>query len=105
MGDITVGKIVKETVEIIWEELHPLHMPLPSTESLRNNANEFENVWNFPRVVGCLDGKYIRIVCPTDSGAMLFKYKKYLSVVLQALVDVNSKFITVDAGGFGKQSD
>jgi len=30
MGDTTVGRIVKETVEILWEELHPLHMPLPT---------------------------------------------------------------------------
>ena len=100
MGDNTAGKIVKETVEILWEELHPLHMPLPTTESLKNNANEFENVWNFPHVVGCLDGKHIRIVSPTDSGAIFFNYKKYLSVVLQGLVDANYKFISVDMGGF-----
>ena len=35
MGDTTVGKIVKETVEILLEELHPLHMPPPTTESLK----------------------------------------------------------------------
>jgi len=81
MGETTVGRIVKETVEILWEELHPLHMPLPTTESLKNNANEFENIWNFPHVVGCLDSKHIRIVCPTDSDAMFFKYKKHFSVV------------------------
>jgi hypothetical protein len=52
MRDTTVGKIVKETVEILWEELHSLHMPPPTTESLKNNANEFENVWHFPHVVG-----------------------------------------------------
>jgi hypothetical protein len=80
-------------------------MPLPTAESLRNNANEFENIWNFPHVVGCLDGKHIRIVCPNDSGSMFFNYKKYFYVVLQALVDANYKFITVDIGGFGKQSD
>jgi len=105
MGDTTVGRILKETVEILWEELHPLHMPLPTTESLKNNANEFENIWNFPHVVGCLDGKHIRTVCPTNSGAMFFNYKKYFSVVLKGLVDANYKFIAVDMGGFGKQSD
>ena len=76
MGDTTVGREVKETVEILWEELHPLHMPLPTTESLKSNAKESENVWNFPHVTGCLDGKHIHIVCPTDSGAMFFNYKK-----------------------------
>jgi len=105
MGDTTVGRIVKETVEILWEELHPLHMPLPTTESLKSNAKEFESVWNFPHVVGCLGGKHIRIVCPTDSGAMFLNYKKYFSVVLQGIVDANYKFIIVDMGGFGKQSD
>jgi hypothetical protein len=105
MGDTTVRRIVKERVEILWEELHPLHMPLPTTESLRNNADEFENVWNFPHVSGCLDGKHICIVCPIDFGATFLNYKKYFSVVLQGLVDANYKFITVDIGGFGKQSN
>ena len=60
---------------------------------------------HFPHVVSCLDGKHIRIVCPTDSGAMFFNYKNYFSVVPQGTVDANYKFITVDMGGFGKQSD
>jgi len=64
MGDTTVGRLVKETVEILWEELHPLHMPLPTTESLKSNAKELENVWNFPHVIGCLDGKHIHTGCP-----------------------------------------
>jgi len=38
MGDTTVRRTVKETVEILWEELHPLHMPLLTTESLKSNA-------------------------------------------------------------------
>jgi len=88
IGDTTVRRIIKETVEILWEELHPLHMPLPTTESLKSNAKEFENVWSFPHVAGCLDGKHIRIVCPADSGAT-FNYKKYFSVVLLGLVDAN----------------
>jgi hypothetical protein len=71
----------------------------------KNKANEFQNIWNFPHVVGCLDGKHIRTDCPTDFGAMVFIYKKYFSVFLQGLVDANSNFITVDMGGFGKQSD
>ena len=104
MGVNTVGRIVKETVEILWDELHPLHMPLPTTESLKNNANEFENVWKSPHVIGSLDGRYIHIICPPAPGAMFFNYKKYYSVVLQGLVDANYKFITVDMGGFGKQS-
>jgi len=36
---------------------------------------------------------------------MFFNYKKHFSVVLQGLVDVNYKFITVDMGDFRKESD
>jgi hypothetical protein len=36
---------------------------------------------------------------------MFFNYKKYFSVVLQRLVDANCEFITVNMGGFGKQSN
>jgi hypothetical protein len=32
-------------------------------------------------------------------------YKQYHSVVLQAVVDANLKFVTVDVGACGKQSD
>jgi len=35
MRDTAVGRIVKETVETLWEELHLLHMPLLTTESLK----------------------------------------------------------------------
>ena len=75
MGDNKVGKTVKEIVEILWKELHPLHMPLPTTESLKYNATEFENIWSFPHVFGCLNCKRICIVCPSDSVTMFFNYK------------------------------
>lgn len=105
MGKSTVGKIIKETIVNIWEVLQPLHMPSPTTESLKRNAEDFENIWNFPHAVGCLDGKHVRIICPNNSGSMFWNYKKFFSVVLQGLVDANYKFITVDMGGYGKQSD
>jgi hypothetical protein len=36
---------------------------------------------------------------------MFFNYKKYFSFVVQGIADANDKFIAVDIGGFGKQSD
>lgn len=105
MGKTTVGEIVKETLLFLWEELHPLHMPLPTTESLKKSADDFEEIWNFPHAVGSLDGKHIRIICPPKSGSMFFNYKKFFSVVLQGLVDAHYKFLVVDIGGYGKQSD
>lgn len=105
MGKSTVVMIVKETVTAIWEKLRPLKMPTPSKDDFDQIAKDFDELWNFPHVIGCLDGKHIRIKCPDNSASMFFNYKKYFSIVLQGLVDASYKFITVDVGGYGKQSD
>lgn len=105
MGKSTVAMIVKETVTAVWEELQQIYMPTPSEKDFEKIANEFAEFWNFPHVIGCLDGKHVRIKCPDNSGSMYFNYKKHFSIILQGLVDANYKFITVDVGGYGKQSD
>lgn len=105
MGKSTVAMIVKETVTAIWEELQPMYMPKPSKEDFEKIAKDFAELWNFPHVIGCLDGKHVRIKCPANSASMYFNYKKYFSIILQGLVDASYKFVTVDVGGYGKQSD
>lgn len=42
---------------------------------------------------------------PKNSGSLFFNYKKDFSVVLLALVDADYKFVTVDIGAYGKNSD
>lgn len=105
MGASTVGKIISETVVALWEELQPEHMSIPTTDIFQKIAEDFYNTWNFPHVIGAIDGKHVRIICPKKSGSMFFNYKKYFSVVLQGVVDANYKLIAIDVGGYGKQSD
>ena len=105
MGATTVGKIVAETVRVLWEELEQEHMPVPTEESFKSIAEEFYSIWNFPNCLGSIDGKHIRIQCPQNSGSMYYNYKTYFSIVLQAVADAHYRFTTVDVGGYGKQSD
>lgn len=105
MGVSTVSGIVRETVELIWNVLLDDHMPIPTEETFKKISDDYYRLWNFPNCVGTLDGKHIRIRCPSHSGSMFHNYKGFFSIVLQALVDANYKFISIDVGGYGKQSD
>lgn len=105
MGASTVSSIVRETVEIIWEELQPIHMKTPTEDSWKMIAKQFYEKWNFPNCLGAIDGKHIRIKCPPHSGSMFYNYKQFFSIVLQAVADPNYRFTTIDVGGYGKQSD
>ncbi|XP_076301938.1 uncharacterized protein LOC143220086 [Lasioglossum baleicum] len=96
MGDCTIAKIVYEACEAIWETLKEIHMPVPSTDDLYRISLEYEQQWGFPNCVGSIDGKHVRIKCPSKYGSMFFNYKKFFWVHLQGIADANSKFLTVD---------
>jgi hypothetical protein len=100
-----VASIVKEVSCAIWMALQLRHMPNPLVEMFKKIAEEFRSLWNFPNCIGSIDGKHIRLKCPRNSGSQFFNYKQFHSMVLQAVVDARMKFIAVDVGAYGKQSD
>jgi hypothetical protein len=51
-----------------------------------------------------IDGKYLRIRYPPNPCSQYFNCIQYHTVLLQTVVDANIKFVTVDVGGYGKQS-
>lgn len=59
----------------------------------------------WPNYVSSIDGKHVRIKAPKHSGSLYFNYKDYYSIVMLALVDADFKFVTVDAGSYGKEGD
>jgi len=105
MGASTVGKIVHETCQIIWDELVNEFMPVPSQEQLEKISDDFYRRWKFPNCIGCIDGKHCQTKCPVNSGSSYFNYLKYFSLVLQGVADADKKFITIEVGARGKQSD
>nr|CAH7720890.1 unnamed protein product [Callosobruchus chinensis] len=105
MGASTVGKIIKEVCAALWEVFPPLHMKQPTTADFLRISEEYNRLWDFPNCIGALDGKHIRIKCPSHSGSMFFNYKHYFSIVLQGLVDDHYRFISIDVGGYGKQKN
>lgn len=80
-------------------------MPPPTKKHFEEVAAQYWNLWNFPNCIGAIDGKHIRIKCPASSGSMFYNYKHFFSIVLQGISDANCKFIAIEVGGYGKQSD
>ncbi|KAJ8953462.1 hypothetical protein NQ318_023581 [Aromia moschata] len=64
-------------------------------------SKEYFKVWNFPNCLRALDGKHVKIKCPSHSGSMYYNYKQYFSIVLQGVCDVKYRFTMIDVGGFG----
>ena len=64
-------------------------------------------VWrlcHFPNCLGAIDGKDLAIQAPVKSDSMYYNYKGTRSILL-AVYDVNYRFILVDVGEAGQESE
>lgn len=52
MSPFTISRIVREVCIAIYDVLVEEHMPVPSPAGFRTIAEQFENQWNFPNVIG-----------------------------------------------------
>ena len=80
-------------------------VPKPDEEHWLKIALEFYFKFDFLLCLGTLDGKHIWIKKPRRSGSKYFSYKHYFSIVLLAVTDANGKFVVVDVGSCGGNSD
>lgn len=100
-----ISRIIKKTLSSLRRHLISLCIPPLSLDEKKQKANEFGQKWNFPNCLGAVDGKHIRIRCPSHSGSLFHNYKDFFSIVLLAVVDANYKFIFIDVGSYGKEGD
>ncbi|KAB0803091.1 hypothetical protein PPYR_00061 [Photinus pyralis] len=80
-------------------------MPKPTEELWKTSSARFNQQWNFPNCVAAIDGKHINIQCPFNAGSTYYNYKGSHSIVLMALVDADYKFIAINVGSYGRNSD
>ncbi|XP_056407809.1 uncharacterized protein LOC130303623 isoform X2 [Hyla sarda] len=105
VGKSTLSGIVKETCTMIWQYMQPISLPSPNQERWLQAASGFQSVSYFPNCIGAVDGKHIRVQQPPGSGSRFYNYKKYFSVVLMVVADVQYKFIAIEVGAYGSSGD
>ena len=106
IGKATVSKIVSETCEAIYSALKEKYLSCAKCEDYWLHISEqFEEMWNMPHTIGCIDDKHIRIECPKLSGTLYYNYKGFFSMVLQAISDANYCFTLFDLGQYGSNND
>ncbi|KAG8239227.1 hypothetical protein J437_LFUL018824 [Ladona fulva] len=105
MNDYTGGQCVLPVMDAIWKNSSQLHLPVPDQKMFEEIEAGFQELWNLIHAVECIDGKHIQIKCLKESETMFYNYKHFFSIVLQAVADYRCRFIFVDVGGYGKQSD
>lgn len=104
-GDTTIGKLIAETTEAIWNCLQPQFLPVPDNEMWKDVAERYQELWKVPNCIGSIDGKHIRVKKFANTGSRNFNYKGYFSVQLLACADADGCFITIDVGDLGRNSD
>ena len=60
---------------------------LPTTEEAITIANRFEQKFNIPQIIGCIDGTHIPVLPPSDGYKDFVNRKGWPSYVLQGVVD------------------
>ena len=81
-------------------------LKVPTThQEWKEVAYLFEKEWNFPNCIGAIDGKRVVMQAPARAGSSFYNYKGTHSVVLMAVCDAHYKFLLVDIGDSGRESD
>ena len=101
----TISMIVTRVCDAIWTELVNKVMPEPTEQNWEEIETGFRLRWNFPNCCGAVDGKHVAVRQPSGSDSLFFNYKNYFSIVLMAVVDAGYRFIMVDVGNYGSNSD
>ena len=77
MSPTTVGRIVFEACVTIWKTLlEQNYLKIPFDDDWMRISAEFEHYWNFPNVVGAIDGKHVQMFAHQMRGLSIITTKR-----------------------------
>jgi hypothetical protein len=105
MAPSTVCQVINSTLPVLWKVLQPIVLSCPTFAEWQAISRQFDTRWNFPNLLGCIDGKHCVIQKPNLAGSEFYNYKGSHSINLMACCDGQYRFTLVSVGGFGSQND
>jgi hypothetical protein len=82
-GASTVPVVIEETAKAVWDCLHSRFMPVPTEQKWREVSQRYHELWNLPNCEGAIDGKYVRVKCPPNSGSYFTTTKATFPAVFE----------------------
>ena len=61
MDHYTAGKTVDQVSNVLWSKLSSMPVTVPDHDRFLDIAVKFQERWNFPNVIGCINEEHIRI--------------------------------------------
>ena len=98
IGMSTACNIVHEVCRAIMECLLSKYVKIPQRNDAMNIVRGFEGKWGFPQCFDAVDSSHIPMTPPHDSPTDYYNHKAFHSIVLQALVDQQYRFLNVYMG-------
>ena len=104
VGISTVCVVLHEFCQAVVDTMRE-YIAIPAGDRLRSIRDGFQNKWGFPQCIGAIDGTHIPIIAPKEHPLDYYNRKGYHSVLMQALVDDQYRFLDVYTGWPGSVHD
>ena len=90
-----IPKVAKAIIDVFKHQ----YLKTPDTvDEWLEISDKFFQRWNFPNMIGAVDGKHIVLEQPFNSGSHYRNYKGTDSIILMAVVGPEYQFLFADAG-------
>ena len=94
----TAFVFVHEMCTAIVDVLRKAYISFPKSDKVKQVVDGFQRTWGVPQCCGAIDGCHIPISAPAMNHTNYYNWKGFYSVVTQAVVDFQYRFLEVYIG-------
>ena len=100
------GKACRKGCGKAVERIASAFVKVPSTKvEWLGISRKFEERWNFPRALGAIDRKHIRIQKPKNGGSFYYSYRHTHFIILMTIPGPEYECLYADVGSNGRVND